>query len=151
MSEETSGGFFGRLSPPVSPQASPSTVAATLPHSREHPLKTGGSKESTFIRFVDQNLLKIQRRYAKRGESDVERQNDTPDGIGYRSFAEAARDIEKLVDLIWVSGTRKFFLDIEHPTRNQQLIRACSLPSDPVLAHHCNACGAVSFRLPTVT
>lgn len=70
-------------------------------------MKTGSSKESTFIRFVDQSLLKIQRRYAKRGETPQEQHGDSPDAIGYRSFAEAARDVEKLVDLIWVSGTRE--------------------------------------------
>lgn len=111
MNENTSGGFLhGRLSPPNSSAASTSTVSATLPHPRNHPLKTGGSKESTFIRFVDQSLLKIQRRYAKRGEDALEEEQDDPNAIGYKTFAEAAKDLEKLVDLIWVSGTRKHSL-----------------------------------------
>jgi hypothetical protein len=79
----------------------------SLPHPRDQPLKPGGSKQSAFIRIVDQSLLKIQRRYAKRGEDALEQEGDSPGAVGYRNFAEAAQDIEKLVDLIWVSGTRK--------------------------------------------
>jgi len=108
MSDETSGGFLRRnLSPPGSSHASSSAAAVSLPHSRDQPLKPGGSKESAFIRIVDQSLLKIQRRYAKRGEDVLEQQNENPDATGYRNFAEAARDIKKVVDLIWISGTRK--------------------------------------------
>jgi hypothetical protein len=96
-----------RLSPPASSHASTSAFTATLPHPRDHPLKAGGNKEATLIRVVDQSLLKIQRRYAKREEEVREKEAD-PDAMGYRSFSEAASDIEKLVDLIWVSGTRKY-------------------------------------------
>ena len=56
------------------------------------------------IRVVDQSLLKIQRRYAKREEEAREMETD-PDA-GYGAFSEAAQDIEKLVDLVWISGTR---------------------------------------------
>ena len=111
MADETSGGFFpGLQSPATSYTASTSTISETLPHPRDHPLKKGGSKESSFIRFVDQSLLKIQRRYAKRGDAelDVEQKGGDGSGHGYRSFAEAAGDIEKVVDLVWVSGTRMY-------------------------------------------
>src|SRR5579871_2882684 len=95
------GGFLqDRLSTPVSPNASTSASTATLPHPRDHPLKAGGSKDSTLIRVIDQSILKIQRRYAKREEELRETETD-PDVIGYTSFSDAARDIEKLVDLIW--------------------------------------------------
>jgi hypothetical protein len=57
------------------------------------------------IRVVDQSLLNIQRRYAKR-EEEVRGTETDPDAMGYRSFSEAALDIEKLVDLVWISGTR---------------------------------------------
>lgn len=94
------------LSPPQSSTASVSTVHSTLPHAREHPLKSGGSKESSFIRFVDQGIQKIQRRFAKRGsdEADKEQKEDVK---GYASFPEFAKDTEALIDLVWVSGTRK--------------------------------------------
>jgi hypothetical protein len=56
------------------------------------------------IRVVDQSLLNIQRRYAKR--EDEARETETDPDAGYGAFSEAARDIEKLVDLVWISGTR---------------------------------------------
>lgn len=100
------GGFLqDRLSTSSSPHTSTSTSTATLPHPRDHPLKAGGNKESALIRVIDQSLLKIQRRYAKREEELREMEID-PDAIGYTGFSEAAQDIEKLVDLIWISGTR---------------------------------------------
>jgi hypothetical protein len=94
------------LSPPQSSVAS--TVAhTTLPHPRSNPLKSGGAKESAFIRFVDQGILKIQRRYALQGDIG---QVESADEKGYENFVQVAKDIDRLVDLIWVSGTRKIVL-----------------------------------------
>lgn len=100
------GGFLpdSILSPPPSSVASTSTATATLPQPRAHPLKPGGAKESTFIRFVDTTILRIERRYAKRGTSNADTSEDASTR-GYESFYEVAKDIEKLFDLIWVSGT----------------------------------------------
>lgn len=105
-----SGGFM--LSPPASSTLS-SNAHPTLPHPREYPLKAGGSKESAFIRFVDQQILQIQRRFAKRTSpesthlSNVDREKaDTwGDVKGYESMREACKDLEQLIDVIWVSGT----------------------------------------------
>ncbi|KIW09008.1 uncharacterized protein PV09_00905 [Verruconis gallopava] len=100
------GGFLPdqMLSPPPSSIASGSTVAAALPHPRAHPLKPGGAKESAFIRFVDQGILKIERRYAKRGTSMADK-NEDASSRGYENFEELVQDVEKLFELIWVSGT----------------------------------------------
>lgn len=95
-----------RLSTPTSPHASISSSTATLPRPRDHPLKAGGSKESALIRVIDQSLLMIQRRYAKREEEPREAETD-PD-VGYTKFSQPAYDIEKLVNLIWISGTRMY-------------------------------------------
>ena len=97
-------------------------------------MRPGGSKESAFIRYVDQQILHIQRRFAKRDapsdektrikETDedgrvieevddqatsarIDRSEAWNDVRGYKSFAEAARDMEELIAVIWVSGTRK--------------------------------------------
>lgn len=122
------GGFIP-YSPPPSSVASTSSPQ-TLPHPRSTPLKPGGSKESNFIRYVDQRILHIQRRFAKRDASrsqelgvkeideegrmieeiepivgkhgSPEEWNDVP---GYPAFAEAARDVEELAGVVWVSGT----------------------------------------------
>ncbi|CAK3943973.1 Hypothetical predicted protein [Lecanosticta acicola] len=107
-----SGGFL--LSPPASSTLSSTSSSRTaLPHPRDIPLKPGGSKESAFIRFVDQQLLHVQRRFAKRTSpssaylSDVDRDKaDTwGDVKGYANMKEACRDIEELTGIVWVSGT----------------------------------------------
>jgi len=129
MANVGAGGFI-----PYSPSASSvasSNTAQALPHPRSTPLKPGGTKESSFIRHVDQQILHIQRRFAKRSapsdgfvkETDedgrmieevddpttkamLERSEEWHDVRGYNNFAEAARDIEELIGVIWVSGTR---------------------------------------------
>jgi hypothetical protein len=100
------GGFFpdSILSPPYSSVASVSTVTATLPQPRAHPLKAGGTKESTFIRYIDQGITRIERRYAKRGTKMADQREDASTR-GYESFQEVVKDIENLFELIWVSGT----------------------------------------------
>lgn len=104
------GGFI--LSPPASSTAS-SNAATRLPHPRESPLRPGGSKESAFIRYVDQQILHIQRRFAKRTSpqtnqlSDIDRDKaDTwGDVKGYASMKEGCKDVEELLNVIWISGT----------------------------------------------
>ncbi|CAD0047474.1 unnamed protein product [Aureobasidium pullulans] len=126
---DLAGGFVP-LSPPPSSIAS-SNTPNSLPQPRKTPLKPGGTKESRLIRHVDQQLLHIQRRFAKRDPSlghegvremdeegrMIEQLNDPAtekrlqqseewnDVQGYAGFAEAARDVEELIAVIWVSGT----------------------------------------------
>ncbi|KAK7545512.1 hypothetical protein IWX49DRAFT_498163 [Phyllosticta citricarpa] len=102
-SPSASGGFFppSRLTPPASSIASSSTATSSLPQPRSKPLKTGGSKESAFIRYVDERLRQTQRRFAKRNsETTVE-----GDVKGYSSFGEASKDLADVIDVVWVSGT----------------------------------------------
>lgn len=109
----SSGGFI--LSPPPSSVTSASTNATSrLPHPRGAPLRAGGSKESAFIRYVDQQILHIQRRFAKRtspatagnAPSDDNTKADAwGDVKGYSSMRQACKDIEELVGVVWVSGT----------------------------------------------
>ncbi|KAF2205312.1 hypothetical protein GQ43DRAFT_487164 [Delitschia confertaspora ATCC 74209] len=96
-----SGGFVRDdiLTPPSSSVTS--TVATPLPQPRQHPLKPGGSKESQLIRYLDQNILGVKRRWAKRKFKD----EDAGDVKGYHSFKEASRDFDGLIDVVWVSGT----------------------------------------------
>ena len=107
MDLDDSGGFIqpGLLSPAPTSRSSTSTVNATLPYPRSQPLKLGGSKESSFIRFVDQSIQNIQRRYANRAEGLQPRAGVATNG--YKSFVEVEQDMSRLIDLIWVSGTRK--------------------------------------------
>lgn len=107
------GGFIEQhemLSPPLSSTAASSISTVPLPRPRSHPLKPGGPKESSFISFVDREIMQIERRYAKR--VDIEGAATSSQGFskGFRNFGEAAKEIEKLLDLIWVSGTREYAL-----------------------------------------
>ncbi|KAF1808121.1 hypothetical protein P152DRAFT_406068 [Eremomyces bilateralis CBS 781.70] len=106
--QERPGGFLPPILPSP-PASSPSIAPSTLPHPRDHPLKAGGAKESHLIRFVDQRILHIQRRYAKRTEGGFtvgqpvgEEKDDTR---GYTSLGEAATELERVVDVVWISGT----------------------------------------------
>ncbi|KAK5121321.1 hypothetical protein LTR85_005487 [Meristemomyces frigidus] len=110
----SSGGFI--LSPPPSSVTSASTnTTSALPHPRGAPLRAGGSKESAFIRYVDQQILHIQRRFAKRtspttaGTNAISHDNTKADAWGdvkgYSSMRQACKDIEELIGVVWVSGT----------------------------------------------
>lgn len=112
--EPSSGGFI--LSPPPSSIASSiASGRSALPHPRETPLRAGGSKESTLIRHLDSKILHVQRRFARRIAFSLNALNDGakiqaaniwPGDIqGYGSMKEPCKDIEELVDVVWVSGT----------------------------------------------
>lgn len=93
----------GLLSPSQSVQSSVQG-SSTLPHPREHVLKPGGTKESQLIRYMDDSIYRIQRRYLNRSDCQIGGRSD-PDAPGYKNFADFKQDIEKLIDLVWVSGT----------------------------------------------
>ena len=59
--------------------------------------------ETAFINRIDTGVITINRKYAKRFMSG--RSEEKNDVNGYENFKEAGRDIEILVDLVWVSGT----------------------------------------------
>lgn len=153
MSAAEGGGFIP-FSPPPSSLAS-SNANQALPHPRSTPLKAGGTKESSFIRHVDRQILHIQRRFAKRKTStnehlretdeegrmieevddpttkaQLERSEEWHDVPGYNSFAEAVRDIEELIGVIWISGTRT--KEHLYCRRSRIKLSDCSLSSSPV-------------------
>lgn len=102
------------LSPPASSVVSDVSSAnnPTLPHPREAPLRPGGSKESAFIRYVDEQLLHVQRRFAKRTSPTTANLGDAKHAkvvwdvvLGYSSMQEVCRDIGELINVVWVSGS----------------------------------------------
>lgn len=101
------GGFLQPIlpSPPASPVSSPSAGNTILPQPRSTPLKPGSAKESSFIDYVDRKLLGISRRYEKRFNAGFE-DDETSEGRGYESYGELARDLEGVIDVVWMSGTR---------------------------------------------
>ena len=103
------GGFLTQehLTSSNPPFGSSSTATTTLPRSRFNPLQPGSSKESSFIVYVDQKLLEISRRYEKRFNVGFEGEPAlVTDEPGYESFDQVAKDLETMVDVVWVSGTR---------------------------------------------
>ncbi|KAI1814420.1 hypothetical protein GGS20DRAFT_411812 [Poronia punctata] len=97
------GGFI----PPRNPLPSPapttasSQAAASLPHPRSKPLVPGSRKEDYVRDYVSRSLMHISRQYIlKFGISDPA-DTDT----GYESMEEVCRDLEEVIDVVWVSGT----------------------------------------------
>ncbi|KAE8145072.1 hypothetical protein BDV25DRAFT_165464 [Aspergillus avenaceus] len=98
------GGF---LQPSVtSPTFSTSTATPSmLPKQRSHPLKPGSTKETSVINHIEKAVLTINRRHAKKFSGAFDDQAQQESERGYESFKEIARDIESLVDILWVTGT----------------------------------------------
>lgn len=86
-------------------------------------------KETTVINHVDKAILAINRRHAKKFSSVFEQpqehgrsgagttstagsgegdEGEKSGERGYESFKEVVKDVEAIVDVLWVSGTRMF-------------------------------------------
>jgi hypothetical protein len=97
-----------------------------LPPPRQHPLKPGSNRENVVRTFIEDKLLEIQRRYAKRyiDTDDNDNNDHDPDNTmdtgpsmttpterkavrGYFKMEELVVDVEKDVEVIWLSGSRK--------------------------------------------
>ena len=130
-----SGGFLiSSLPTPTGSVASPTYSGnvvddAVLPAARGTALRPGSSKYDHAARYVEDALFRISARYARRfarraedegvaegKESTGEEERggrrgwgESGDGEerGYASFGDAARDLERVVDVLWVSGTRE--------------------------------------------
>lgn len=90
--------------PPAS-SATQSQHASPLPQPRRHPLKPGGLKESELIRYLDQRVNRVQKRVDNRVTN--RKMKPAPGEEGYSAFADVAQDLDELLDVVWVSGSRK--------------------------------------------
>ncbi len=93
--------------PPTS-SAAASQHASPLPQPRRTPLKTGGTRESELIRYLDRGVNSIQKRVDNRVNNKQIRPAPGSEE-GYAAFWQAARDLDALVDVVWVSGSRASF------------------------------------------
>jgi hypothetical protein len=95
-------------SPPASSVA-PSHHPSPLPRPRKHALKPGGPKEGELIRYLDASVNKIQKRCDDRFKNRDTYTQGVGGGAGqvdaYKNFEQAAKDMDGLVDVIWVSGS----------------------------------------------
>jgi hypothetical protein len=102
------GGFLHPTLPSPPPSA-PST-SVTLPTPRAQPLKPSSQKEREFRNYVENRLLEVSGRYERRYNAGVKegaQSEEGTQGTGYETFAEVVRDLDQIVDVVWVSGTRK--------------------------------------------
>lgn len=108
--------------------SSPSAVRAILPHPRSKPLKKGSPKESDFINYVEQKLLAISRRYGNRFSAALgEEENPDIEGRGYKGLEEELRDLDAVIDVVWISGTRKIVLTVSKNSHGRLSMRTASL------------------------
>lgn len=133
------GGFLQPTlpSPPASTATSASPAPSVLPRPRANPLKPGSSKESSFIDYVDNKLLGISRRYEKRYNADFEDEATSGiEGRGYERFGEMAKDLEAVIDVVWVSGTRMKPQIPNFGTTTEKWLCRYSIITDALPTHH---------------
>lgn len=96
------GGFI-----PTIPSPPESTVDhdSRLPSPRQKPLRVATPKYEAFLDHVEQRMLNISRRFEKRVNGDTSIAEVEQDA-GFRSYAELAGELHKVIDLVWISGTR---------------------------------------------
>ncbi|OCT44342.1 hypothetical protein CLCR_06229 [Cladophialophora carrionii] len=81
---------------------STSSRVSSLPTPRTHRLQPGSQKEIALIIYLDNHILKITRRYAKKFSDEGLQNDDTP---GYTTYDQFVADVDPLVDVVWISGT----------------------------------------------
>lgn len=102
---DEAGGFLQPIMP--SSNANSPSNSSILPQPRSTPLKPGSSKESSLINYVDQRLLDISRRYELRSNPIANKQpTSNTEDKGYKDFGVVATDLDSLIDVVWVSGSR---------------------------------------------
>ena len=138
MTSSEPGGFLHPDSTNLQPLSTTSlpNAISLLPQPRLRPLKSGGSKESSFIEYVDRKVLEISRRYEKRYNADLE--DKTTPGFevsGYENFGEVATDLEGVLDVVWMSGTR--MISDSKSALPSPTDTSSSIAPDSLSAHHC--------------
>ncbi|KAL2205556.1 hypothetical protein CC79DRAFT_1276495 [Sarocladium strictum] len=105
MAEDIGAGGFippSQTLPSPAPSGTSSTRPSTsLPHPRGRSLQPGSQKEAIVRRYVEDKMLHVSRRYVKKF-SNAELDDSL---VGYRSFGEVCRDLDSIVNVLWLSGT----------------------------------------------
>ncbi|AEO64691.1 a8201b9f-9144-4eb5-9309-04da7cda3a4a [Thermothielavioides terrestris] len=102
----SAGGFMVNTLPSPAPTTASTTSTirsvAGLPHPRARALRPGSAKEDQVRHFVSERLMHMTRRFLKKagkappGGDEIE---------GYRSMTELCKDLDGLINIVWLSGT----------------------------------------------
>jgi hypothetical protein len=109
-----SGGFLPQSLPSPAPTTASSTRPIGLPHPRSRALRPGSAKEDQVRNFISDRIAHITRRFVKKvGAASLDEQVDDgmadDDGVeGYSSIDELCRDLDEVIHVVWLSGTRRF-------------------------------------------
>ncbi|KAK3902303.1 hypothetical protein C8A05DRAFT_33990 [Staphylotrichum tortipilum] len=96
--------------PSPAPTTSSIASVAGLPHPRAHALRPGSAKEDQVRNFVSDRMDHMTRRFVKKSsgivaEGEMELDGGEPDVTGYASAAELCKDLEGVINVLWLSGT----------------------------------------------
>jgi hypothetical protein len=102
------GGFMPPSLSLPSPAPTTSTVTSDLPHPRARPLRAGSAKEDQVRNFITDRTNHITRRFVKKtgkatGGLDVDADAEVE---GYKAMSELCKDLEDVINIVWLSGTR---------------------------------------------
>lgn len=96
------------ISPSPSTASGIANASRLLPTPRKHPLAQGSAKEINLIHYLDDQLLRVFRRYEKRLPEEQRTATAAPDDApGYENMEQVIADLDPLVDVVWISHTRK--------------------------------------------
>ncbi len=131
MADSASSSAAGGFLPPhiqSLPSPAPTTASTTstvtsiagLPHPRAHALRPGSAKEDQLRNFVSTRMEHVTRRFLKKsGRASSPGPGDDGNLVGYASMTELCKDLDEVINIIWLSGTRRSFLHT-HPQQTRR-------------------------------
>lgn len=129
------GGFLQETLPSPAPSSTSTLPVSGLPHPRAHPLRSGSVKEDKIRRYVEDRVMYINRRYVKK--FGLREPGD--EVVGYKSMSELCKDVEALINILWLSGTRKCSSHF-----SQEVVIADLCPASLQVPHLLNIAGELT-------
>jgi hypothetical protein len=109
------GGFMPPSASLPSPAPTTSTVTSDLPHPRARPLRAGSAKEDQVRNFITDRINHITRRFVKKTGKATASVDVDAEVEGYKAMSELCKDLEEVINIVWLSGTRMYFIPSHIP------------------------------------
>ncbi|PKS07473.1 hypothetical protein jhhlp_006077 [Lomentospora prolificans] len=93
---------------PSVPSSSSTRFLSDLPHPRNRALRPGSNKEDMVRNYASGKLMQISRRYVKKFGTPEPGEELT----GYQDFSELCKDLDAVVNVLWLSGTPSLQIQI---------------------------------------